>query len=364
MKKSENKIFFTGKYPKSNILSGPEYFAKLIFDKLSENYISYFIQYFFDGKIYSIKDKLFSKEIDASNNSIVTLGIFPLIKIYIKEKPDIIHILNYERFPIVFYLLKYFMDVKIIYEVHGIIKHEIINYKKVPLFLRLKDYLCEWVYFKFSTILIFKSNYELTIAKKYYSLETANYKIIPNPLEIIEAKKITYSGEKLIVVYLSNISRKESVIFLNSILFSSEIEAEFLIINYPEELKKICSFKPFITLSDKIPREEWLSLLKKAQIYLLLSSYEPFSISTAEAMCSGCAVIVTKESGIAEFITNGENGYTIHFGDAVSVKKIIAKLISDEKLLNTISENAKNISKSLDYRNIVSMYNNVYEQLL
>ena len=73
------KVVFIGRFNKSEILSGPEKFAKRIAQKHSQINETQFIEYFFDGNIYGIKDKLFGKETDKYGNiEIIKLGILRL----------------------------------------------------------------------------------------------------------------------------------------------------------------------------------------------------------------------------------------------------------------------------------------------
>jgi len=126
-------IVFFGKFSGSEILSGPEKTARRLFEKYSAGSEGLFVQYFFDGKIHSVWKKLFGRETKIINDNAVvyTLGIFSIYAFLLKYKPDIIHIITFERFAIIVYLYKIFNPLKILYNSHGVIAFENTTIKKV-----------------------------------------------------------------------------------------------------------------------------------------------------------------------------------------------------------------------------------------
>jgi UDP-glucose:(heptosyl)LPS alpha-1,3-glucosyltransferase len=61
------------------------------------------------------------------------------------------------------------------------------------------------------------------------------------------------------------------------------------------------------------PRTDVERLYGAADVFVLPSWYEPFSNACLEAMASGLPVITTRETGAAEIIREGVNGYTLSF---------------------------------------------------
>jgi UDP-glucose:(heptosyl)LPS alpha-1,3-glucosyltransferase len=61
------------------------------------------------------------------------------------------------------------------------------------------------------------------------------------------------------------------------------------------------------------PRADVERLYGAADVFVLPSWYEPFSNACLEAMASGLPVVTTKETGAAEIIREGVNGYTLPF---------------------------------------------------
>lgn len=61
------------------------------------------------------------------------------------------------------------------------------------------------------------------------------------------------------------------------------------------------------------PRKDVDRLYGAADVFVLPSWYEPFSNACLEAMAAGLPVITTRETGAAEVIREGENGFTLDF---------------------------------------------------
>jgi len=72
---------------------------------------------------------------------------------------------------------------------------------------------------------------------------------------------------------------------------------------------------------------------------------EPFGLSIIEAMTVGTVPIVPDEGGPIEIVSNGKNGLWFNSRSSRSLAKHIRKLLSDSKLRQTLSENAKSTSK-------------------
>src|SRR4030095_12259859 len=141
----------------------------------------YFIQYFFDGHKYSVWKKLFGKESKNSVNGIIyTLGLFRIFGVLNKIKPDVIHLITFERFAAVFILYKTFHKIKV-----EIIKKELstlttnILKETLPV-LKLKDKFCEKLFLKHSDKIIFLSENSIDIAEEVFDIDETKAVILPN----------------------------------------------------------------------------------------------------------------------------------------------------------------------------------------
>lgn len=111
--------------------------------------------------------------------------------------------------------------------------------------------------------------------------------------------------------------------------------------------------------SDVIPFYNSASLVINLTNPLL--AVETFGLTTLEAMTNGLPVIVPTQGGIAEMVTNGENGYKIDVQDLNKIIECLHLLLSNQKLYNKLSNNTLFYSRNFNIdtmtRSILSLLN-------
>jgi glycosyltransferase involved in cell wall biosynthesis len=91
-------------------------------------------------------------------------------------------------------------------------------------------------------------------------------------------------------------------------------------------------FGPHSTSAYSGPRNPVLkNMYNSAAVFVLPSLIEGFSLPTLEAMHCGCAVVVTDNGGIKEYVKNGVNGVIVPPGDSLSIQKEVSTLLLDPK---------------------------------
>jgi glycosyltransferase involved in cell wall biosynthesis len=125
-----------------------------------------------------------------------------------------------------------------------------------------------------------------------------------------------------------------------------------------DELKRLASTsKTKIVLHGWIDRngQDFKNLLERAAIFCLPSAKENSSVSLFEGMSAGCAMITTNISGCPESV--GNSGLLVRPNDYLDLKEKIDTLISDDKLIETLQNNArKRIVEVYDWNKTVSQY--------
>lgn len=350
-----------GRYNFTEKLSGPEKVSKRLFSLYTNETPSRFIQYFFDGKKYSIWKKLFGKVLQPSgtNSEIITIGLFQIYGSLKSFNPGIIHITAFERFAIIALFYKMFNKVKIIFNMHGITAYENARIKKTTFFYRLKDKICERWLVKKADKIVFVSKQAMDIAEKYYAIRDSQIVIMANGVDkvfnILESKN--YSHIKAVMMYANELY-ESGFEFINNYLSNYSCSIGLNIITDSEVKIKGNVINP-------MPSNELADFYKDKHLYFALNNYDTFSISTAEAMASGLVPIVTKQTGISRFIQNGFNGYIVDYGNIDELKQVIEQYInltSEEKL--SLSTNAAKIYDELKWDNVYSSYKNIYKELV
>jgi glycogen(starch) synthase len=116
---------------------------------------------------------------------------------------------------------------------------------------------------------------------------------------------------------------------------------EHILNQIPEEMNNSVRF-----LGD-VPREKVFEYLQKASVCVFPSLWENFPYTCLEAMASGCAVVGSKNGGMAEMIEDGISGVLIDPEKPEEISKTILSLLSDKHLRKLMGQNAASRVKDI-----------------
>jgi len=362
--KDKIKVLFAGRYNFSEVLSGTGKTTKRIFAAYAKSNTAVFTSYFFDGRKYGLLKKLFGKEVSvqSENASVYTLGLFRIFPVLFKTKPDIVHIITYERFAVCFIFLKIFFGYKIIYHNHGLISLEN-KIKELPYFYRTKDKICEKLFLKYSDKIIFPSDVIIEVALNFHKFNKNKIRIIPNGIDAIyhfPDNTRVYNNNKLnVILETEKIGFEDSVLFISDALELIKFPVRLNIIGKRKNIFKE-NDKLKIIYVDKMETHKFADFLMNIDVFISLIRYDTFSISAAEAMAAGVIPIINKNIGIAHYITNGVNGYKINYDDSASLAKYLDILNCDSGKRRTMSCEAKKIYDELSWDKVYKKYEKLY----
>jgi len=104
---------------------------------------------------------------------------------------------------------------------------------------------------------------------------------------------------------------------------------------------------------------------RNADIFVNPARYEPFGLTTMEAMACKTAPLISHVAGSKEIIIDGLNGFIINSHDRKLLGNQILKLLSDKKILKKISENAAfTIKEHYSWDKISEKIINLYNKLI
>ena len=104
-----------------------------------------------------------------------------------------------------------------------------------------------------------------------------------------------------------------------------------------------------------------------SNLFVQCSIEEGLSMVQAQAMACGIPVICTENSGGAEIINDGQEGFIIPIRNKEILKKKILELYNDRKKLDLMSEKAhksasKNLSWKLYGKKMIETYKNIIRE--
>jgi N-acetyl-alpha-D-glucosaminyl L-malate synthase BshA len=176
--------------------------------------------------------------------------------------------------------------------------------------------------------------------------------------------------DELIITHISNLRKAKRIDSVIEIFdrIQKKLSAKLIIVGEGPEKKpskKLCKEKGII---DKVMfvgnSHEVKKILCFSDLFLLPSEHESFGLAALEAMACGVPVISSNTGGIPEVNLQGISGYLSNVEDIDEMaNNAISILESPEELLK-FKRNAKKAAIKFDTKNIVPLYEEVYENAL
>lgn len=141
---------------------------------------------------------------------------------------------------------------------------------------------------------------------------------------------------------------KAQDIFINAARQMKDFEsAEFWIIgeisenSFGRHIKQMIEGYPNIKLTGILSREKIYSLFPQIDVVVCASREETMSITMTEAMMFHKIGITTNRTGIAEYIVDGENGFTVEVDNVEMLSDRMQWIIDNKNRINEIGDRAR-----------------------
>ena len=143
---------------------------------------------------------------------------------------------------------------------------------------------------------------------------------------------------------------------------NEEIETEAKI----RALIKKHKMEKMVTMIGHVSHDKLLpAYYRNSDVFLLASRYEPFGLTTLEAMACGVTPIISSVAGSKEIVVDGLNGFVVDTHDRKNLARLIQKVLTDQKMRKKIEENAAfTIKEHYSWDKIVEKFIALYKSLL
>jgi len=179
-------------------------------------------------------------------------------------------------------------------------------------------------------------------------------------------------ANKDLILYLGRLDPiKGPDLFINTVLkLSSRKNLEAWVVGgekYTYEKQLLQTQSSVLTLDEKIrffepiPHQQLPWLYSAADILIVPSYYESFSMVTAESLATGTPVIASDVAGPASLIEDGKSGFLIKPGNATEFASKINYLLDSNKTLENMSAYAPSTVSHLAWPRIIEKIINTYE---
>ena len=120
----------------------------------------------------------------------------------------------------------------------------------------------------------------------------------------------------------------------------------------------------YVRFIDWLPNDDLPQYLNSADIYVTTSLSDGSSVALMEAVSCGLPMVVTNVPAFHEWISNGQNGFIVPFGDSQEVAKRVIQILENPETLSEMRKNTLDIAdKKADwdknYKVLESVYNDI-----
>ena len=217
---------------------------------------------------------------------------------------------------------------------------------------------------KEDTLRLFDIKKEIHVVPNFIDIEKYN-----NPFSECQRDLIAHKDEK-IITHISNlrkVKRVDNVIEIFDRILKKKPARLIIVGEGPEKkpMKQLCEEKGIL---DKVlfvgNSHEVDKILCFSDLFILPSEHESFGLVALEAMASGVPVISSNAGGLSEVNIQGVSGFLSDIGDVDDMSKNALKILETPETHLKFKQNARKTAMKFETKNIVPLYEEVYEKAL
>ena len=212
---------------------------------------------------------------------------------------------------------------------------------------------------------------------RYFDIDKEIF-VVPNFIDVVRhantftecERDLMAKPEERIITHISNLRPVKRIGDVIEIFdrIQKEIPAKLLMVGEgpdKEMAEELCISKGieekvlFVGNSHEIDK-----ILCFSDLFILPSEIESFGLAALEAMACGVPVISSNTGGLPEVNVQGVSGFLSDVGNIDEMSKNALTILRDPKTLSMYKAQAKEASFKFDTKNIVPLYEAVYENAL
>jgi glycosyltransferase involved in cell wall biosynthesis len=156
------------------------------------------------------------------------------------------------------------------------------------------------------------SNYEKSLIANRFKVDEEKIVVIPNGVNLEEFRVLKRTKKKnyKTILCVGRLEKYKGIQYLIEVLPLLENDVVLEVVGkgpYKENLVKLAkklNVTEHVKFFQELPRSKLLQKYADSDLFVLLSRYEAYGISVAEALASGIPCIVAKTSALQEWIDN------------------------------------------------------------
>lgn len=235
------------------------------------------------------------------------------------------------------------------------------------------------------TFSINKSDFVTSVSRnlKDDTLKLFNVKneiqVIPNFIELHDnaldksiscRRSAMATDNERIITHISNFRKVKRIPDVIKIFhkIQQEIPAKLMMVGDGPEKEKAEKLCQELGIEDKViffgNSNEIDKILSCTDLFLLPSETESFGLAALEAMAWSVPVISSNSGGLPEVNFDGVSGYLSDKGNIDEMAENALKILKDSATLATFRKNALAVAKRFDIKNILPLYEDLYQKAI
>ena len=203
--------------------------------------------------------------------------------------------------------------------------------------------------------------------------------VIPNFIELDKIKidsniachrSVMANENEKIITHISNFRKVKRIPDVIQIFYriQQQIPSKLMMVGDGPEKEIAENLCQKLGISDRViffgNSNEIDKILSYTDLFLLPSETESFGLAALEAMAWGVPVISSNSGGLSEVNFEGVSGFLSDVGNTDEMAQNAIKILSNETKLAEFKQNALAVAKQFDIKNIVPIYEKLYEEAL
>lgn len=217
---------------------------------------------------------------------------------------------------------------------------------------------------KDDTLKLFKIKNEIQVIPNFIELDKEE-----NATSVCHRSVMANENER-IITHISNFRKVKRIPDVIKIFYNiqKEIPAKLMMVGDGPEKEKAEYLCQELGILDKViffgNSNEIDKILCLTDLFLLPSETESFGLAALEAMACGVPVISSNSGGLPEVNFDGVSGYLSNVGNTDEMAQNALRILKDDAVLSKFKENALDIAKKFDIKNILPLYEDLYQKAI